>query len=152
MPPQSDLTEQRAKLSAVKQALLEKRLRGETVADRIPRRSHHSPVSPSFSQRRLWFMNHLEPGNPAYNISAAFHLTGLLDPAGALVEDHAGLSRSSAFSAVAGQQEQDRRGNGGPGNARGKKGSVRALPVQGPLDVSRQMGGVADPSNGLLVQ
>jgi amino acid adenylation domain-containing protein len=34
----------------------------------------------SFSQQRLWFLDKLEPGNPAYNIHAAVRLVGDLDP------------------------------------------------------------------------
>ena len=33
----------------------------------------------SFSQERLWFLNQLEPGNPAYNMPAAFRVKGPLD-------------------------------------------------------------------------
>ncbi len=33
----------------------------------------------SFSQQRLWFMDQLEPGNPFYNVAAAFDLEGPLD-------------------------------------------------------------------------
>ena len=33
----------------------------------------------SFAQQRLWFLNRLEPGNPAYNISLAVNLKGQLD-------------------------------------------------------------------------
>jgi amino acid adenylation domain-containing protein len=33
----------------------------------------------SFNQRRLWFLDRLAPGDPAYNIHAALHLRGPLD-------------------------------------------------------------------------
>lgn len=41
----------------------------------IPR--HTEPVV-SFAQERLWFLDKLEPGNPFYNVSGAFHAKGKL--------------------------------------------------------------------------
>ncbi|MFC6674876.1 amino acid adenylation domain-containing protein [Nonomuraea ferruginea] len=37
------------------------------------------PVEPSHAQARLWFLDQLDPGNPAYNVAWAERLTGPLD-------------------------------------------------------------------------
>jgi amino acid adenylation domain-containing protein len=47
------------------------------------------PLPLSFAQERLWFLDRMEPGNPWYNVPAAVHLRGRLDPvalAGSLTE------------------------------------------------------------------
>jgi amino acid adenylation domain-containing protein len=45
---------------------------------RVPREAQ-SPLS--YSQQRLWFLNQLEPGSPAYNISAMYRMRGQLNVA-----------------------------------------------------------------------
>jgi amino acid adenylation domain-containing protein/non-ribosomal peptide synthase protein (TIGR01720 family) len=46
----------------------------------IPRRpADLDPIPASWAQERLWFLDRLMPGSPAYNVSAALRLTGDLD-------------------------------------------------------------------------
>jgi amino acid adenylation domain-containing protein len=67
-------------LAAAKQALLEKRLQalktGGTTQPRIPRVSREEPLPLSFAQERLWFLDQLQHGNPAYNLVDAWRLKG----------------------------------------------------------------------------
>jgi amino acid adenylation domain-containing protein len=73
----------RARLSPEKQALLERRMRGDATAgvvrETIPRRSSNGPVPLSFAQQRLWFLDQLAPGNPFYNVPAATRFRFQLD-------------------------------------------------------------------------
>ena len=45
------------------------------------RRGPGEPLPLSFPQQRLWFLHRLEPASAAYNVPAAVHLQGRLDPA-----------------------------------------------------------------------
>jgi amino acid adenylation domain-containing protein/non-ribosomal peptide synthase protein (TIGR01720 family) len=45
----------------------------------IPARPADQPIALSFAQQRLWMLDQLEPGNPAYNFAVTFHLRGELD-------------------------------------------------------------------------
>src|SRR3712207_7958251 len=40
-----------------------------------------SPLPLSFAQQRLWFIDQLEPGSSAYNLTGAWRLEGALDEA-----------------------------------------------------------------------
>jgi amino acid adenylation domain-containing protein len=93
--PLSSLTlEQRAAFE-----LLLKRQRAAALPARetaaIPRRGDPAARPLSFAQQRLWFLDQLAPGDPAYNIHAAVRLRGALD-AGALAR---------ALSAIAARHE-----------------------------------------------
>ncbi len=79
----SGLYEDIASLSPKQRAALELLLvkkRAGAPRDRIPRQESHTNSFPlSFAQQRLWFIDQLEPGSSAYNISAAVRLAGTLD-------------------------------------------------------------------------
>ena len=71
-------------LSPERRALLQKLLREKGVAVTaapapIGPRSSDAPAPASFAQQRLWFLDQLEPGNPAYNLFGAHRLAGTLD-------------------------------------------------------------------------
>jgi len=56
-------------------------LPGELADELLARSPERSGLPLSFSQQRLWFLDQLHPGSSAYNIPAAFRLTGRLDAA-----------------------------------------------------------------------
>ncbi|MFL6660993.1 MAG: non-ribosomal peptide synthetase [Rhizobacter sp.] len=67
-------------LSAERRELLQRLLRDRAGA-RIGRRPFGQMVVPASSgQRRLWFLNELEPGSPVYQISQARRIDGELEP------------------------------------------------------------------------
>ena len=79
-----ELERRRARLSAARRELLERRLRGHgpdaPEAQAIPRRADTArPAALSFAQERLWFLEQLEPGSAAYNIPFAVRFEGRLD-------------------------------------------------------------------------
>lgn len=45
---------------------------------KVPRREIFSPAPLSFEQQRLWFIDQLDPGNPAYNMPIAIRIQGPL--------------------------------------------------------------------------
>jgi amino acid adenylation domain-containing protein len=78
--------------------------KGAGALPRIERVSREQPLPLSFAQERLWFLDQLEPGNPAYNIFGALRLLGELDIAALerafqeLVRRHEALRSSFAVS------------------------------------------------------
>ena len=82
----------------------------ETRTLPIVARSRGVELPLSFSQEGLWFLNQLEPGSCAYNLSSVFRLTGTLDvPAmeqsfNEIVKRHEALR--TVFKSVAGQPLQ----------------------------------------------
>ncbi len=76
-------TKRVVELSKEKQALLLKRLSEKTAAinSGIGKRRQISPCPLSFAQERLWFLTHLEPDDPFYNMAGVVRVQGPLDVA-----------------------------------------------------------------------
>jgi amino acid adenylation domain-containing protein len=82
----ADLSERLAALTPERRALLEERLRKKglsaprpSVIRPIPGRERMSRFPTSLDQERLWFIDQMEPGNPAYNIHTTTRLIGAMD-------------------------------------------------------------------------
>jgi Condensation domain/AMP-binding enzyme len=81
----TDLDLRIANLSPTKRALLEKKLQQRAIATQpkptLPRAqpTAREAIPLSFSQQRMWLLDRLEPGNPAYNRPANLVLSGYLD-------------------------------------------------------------------------
>jgi hypothetical protein len=105
-----DLKKQLDELSSAKLTLLEKRLLEAGIKSsalhKIPRRTDREFAPLSFTERRLWFLNQLEPKSPAYNEARIPHLTGPLDSKvskrwfNALIDRHE--TRRTTFATAAG--------------------------------------------------
>ena len=67
-----------ARRRALFEKILEERRRVR-VAPPIRRRGSEGSQALSFAQQRLWFLDQLEPGDPAYNVVGSWHLVGDLD-------------------------------------------------------------------------
>src|ERR1044072_1671076 len=48
-------------------------------SQRIVRREQRAALPLSFAQQRLWFLDQLEPGSAAYNLSGRLHLGGRVE-------------------------------------------------------------------------
>lgn len=76
-------TQQKSR-SAIKEALLKKRLQGKLKkkieVPAIPGYPRTGHVLLSFAQQRLWFLEQLEGGHAAYNIPVGFRLKGAFNP------------------------------------------------------------------------
>ncbi|MEM9273746.1 MAG: amino acid adenylation domain-containing protein, partial [Cyanobacteria bacterium P01_F01_bin.143] len=77
-----NFSQQLQSLSPEQRALLEQKLRQKGIelpkATNIPRRAENVEIPLSFAQKRLWFVQQLEPENSSYNVASALKLEGKL--------------------------------------------------------------------------
>ncbi len=85
LPYMRDLNERIAALSPEQRALFEAKLKKKGLSKPqphvIPRRKQQNYCRLSFDQERIWAVDRMEPGNPAYNIFSVSRLAGALDTA-----------------------------------------------------------------------
>ncbi|NEQ84081.1 MAG: AMP-binding protein, partial [Moorea sp. SIO2I5] len=78
----SDINQRIAKLSPAKRKLLEhqlkQNLKNTNYQPTITPRENPQSIPLSFSEERMWILDRLEPGNPAYNRPTNIRLTGSL--------------------------------------------------------------------------
>ncbi|HWM92624.1 MAG TPA: amino acid adenylation domain-containing protein [Thermoanaerobaculia bacterium] len=83
MEPSARLADRLEKLSPVQRELLLRSLLGSReppARERIPPRpAGDGPLPLSFAQERLWILDRLSPGIPAYHLSSSFRVAGPLD-------------------------------------------------------------------------
>ncbi|MDT5268370.1 MAG: hypothetical protein QOH49_556 [Acidobacteriota bacterium] len=79
----SDIIERIAALSPEQRALFEAKLKQRGLSaprpQVIPRRKQQNYPRLSFDQERIWLVDQIEPGNPAYNIFSVSRLNGRVD-------------------------------------------------------------------------
>jgi amino acid adenylation domain-containing protein len=110
----SDLSERPKGLSPERRWLPELWLKEKGLTSpapgQIPRRAEAGPSPLSFAQERLWFLDQFEPDSPAYNVTQAFRLSGMLDVQGLEQSINQIVSRHEAlrtvFPDVGGQPRQ----------------------------------------------
>jgi amino acid adenylation domain-containing protein len=110
----NDTTQRRSQLSAAKQALLAKRMRGQakatSVVEGIERRVEGEPAPLSFAQEQLWFLDQFTANDALYNISLAVRYKGKLDVGalerslGGIIQRHEALR--TTFVIIDGQPRQ----------------------------------------------
>ena len=80
----SNLDERSAGIATSESKSIPRRTEGsatKTAVRELPRRTGSGPAPLSFAQHRFWFLDQLQPGNSAYNVTNAYRLTGTLNVA-----------------------------------------------------------------------